>query len=80
MAGQMERGMLETMLESTKMSGNVLTTDQTMNPNVLLDALEMLLIDFEDDDREKPVKPTMVLHPEVMKNLEELKRIMRTTL
>lgn len=72
MAGQMERGLFKTMDEAIKESGNTIPGNPELGPESILTALEMIQVDFEDDDRTKPVKPSIVAGPEAVEKLMAL--------
>lgn len=69
MGEQIERGLLETMAAAADESGNTFKSDTGLTPSTLLDALEKLYVDFEDDDRNKPVMPSLVSHPDSVDGL-----------
>ena len=72
MAGQMERGMFKEMDESMKESGNIIPGNPELGPDSILKGLEMVFVDFEDDDRTKPVKPSIVAGMAAFEKLKEL--------
>jgi len=63
MAGQLERNVFRTLTETITKVGNAISNPLPPGREVVLQALEKIWIDFEDDDRAKPVKPTIVAHP-----------------
>jgi hypothetical protein len=71
MAGQMERGLFKKIDESMKEGGNTIPGNPELGPDSILTALEMITIDFEDDDREKPVRPSLVAAPAAVQKLME---------
>lgn len=71
MAGQIERGLFKTMDDSVKESGNTIPGNPELGPDSILTALEMISVDFEDDDRTKPVKPSIVAAPAAVQKLME---------
>jgi hypothetical protein len=71
MAGQIERGIFDTIHQAVTEAGNVLPGDPPLNRETILQALNKVSIDFEDDDRMKPILPSIVVHPivaELLKN------------
>lgn len=72
MAGQLERGLFKTLDETMKETGNIIPGNPELGPESILTALEMVSIDFEDDDRNKPVKPSIIAAPAAAKKLIEL--------
>ena len=78
MAGQIERGLFQTIDELIKESGNTISGNPELGPDSILTALEMVSVDFEDDDRAKPIKPSIVAAPDAVKKLIELEA--KTTL
>lgn len=72
MAGQIERGLFKKMDESITESGNVISGNPELTPDSVLTALEMIAVDFEDDDRAKPVKPSLIAHPDTVEKLMAL--------
>lgn len=70
MAGQMERGLFQKMDESAKESGNVLSSKE-LTPDTITEALEKVDIDFEDDDRAKPIRPSLFTDPVSWEKLKE---------
>ena len=72
MAGQMERGFFQMMDDAVKKSGNTIPGNPPLGPESVLLALGMTSIDFEDDDRSKPVKPTIFAAPEAFEKFKEL--------
>jgi len=71
MAGQMERHLFQAIDESVKESGNTIPGNPELSPEAILIALEMIVVDFEDDDRSKPVMPTIVTGPGAYEKLKE---------
>ena len=71
MASQMERHLFQTIEESVKESGNTIPGNPELSPEAILTALEMIVVDFEDDDRLKPVMPTIVTGPGAFEKLKE---------
>jgi hypothetical protein len=72
MAGQMERGMFKEIDASMTESGNIIPGNPEIGPDSILKALEMIFIDFEDDDRMKPIKPSIITGPAAFEKLKEL--------
>ena len=72
MAGQMEGGMFKTIDESIKESGNTIPGNPELGPESILSALDMIFIDFENDDRSKPIKPSIVAAPAAAEKLMKL--------
>ncbi|XKT74364.1 MAG: hypothetical protein ACJKTH_03345 [Patescibacteria group bacterium UBA2163] len=72
MVSQMERGLLNTMFEATEKSGNVIKSDGEFSQEMMLAMLEKLPAEFEDDDRNKPIRPFMVVSPEQSKKIKQL--------
>lgn len=71
MAGQMERDLFQSLDESIKESGNTIPGNPELSPESILIALEMITVDFEEDDRSKPVMPTLVTAPGAFEKLKE---------
>lgn len=71
MAGQMERHLFQTIDESVKESGNTVPGNPKLGPEAILTALEMVSVDFEDDERSRPVMPTIVTAPGAFKKMKE---------
>ena len=71
MAGQMEKKFFKTIDDSIKESGNAIPGNPELGPESILSALEMVAIDFEDDDRSKPIKPSLFAGPDAVKKLME---------
>ncbi|MEN9920729.1 MAG: hypothetical protein RL538_622 [Candidatus Parcubacteria bacterium] len=71
MAGQMERNLFQSLDESIKESGNTIPGNPELSPDSILVALQMIVVDFEDDDRSKPVMPTIVTAPGGYEKLKE---------
>lgn len=71
MASQIERGLFKTLNESITESGNVINGNPELSPESILVALEMIAVDFEDDDRAKPVKPSLIAAPAAVEKLME---------
>ena len=69
MAGQMERGFLQLIDESLEGTDNVISGSMEFNHDFILIGLEKMRISFEDDDRTKPVKPTIFASPELINKL-----------
>jgi hypothetical protein len=63
MAGQIERGIFDTIHQAVTEAGNVLPGNPPLNRESILQALDRVSIDFENDDRLKPVLPSIVVHP-----------------
>jgi hypothetical protein len=71
-AGQMERSFFQIIDESVKESGNIIPGNPSLSPDSILLALETIAVDFEDDDREKPVRPTIVSGPGAAEQLKKI--------
>ncbi|MBU4339069.1 hypothetical protein KKD57_05985 [Patescibacteria group bacterium] len=71
MAGQIERGLFKSIDESIKESGNVIPGNPELSPESILSALEKVSIDFDDDDRSKPVRPSLFAAQAAVKKLME---------
>lgn len=71
MAGQMSRGLFKAMGEAVEESGNTIPGNPELSADSILTALGMMSVDFEDDDRLKPVKPSIVAAPDAVKKLME---------
>lgn len=74
MAGQIERGLFKTIDESIEKNGGIIPGNPELGPDSILAALEMISIDFEDDDRLKPVRPSIVAAPETVEKLMALEK------
>jgi len=70
-AGQMEGYLFQTIDKSIEESGNTIPGNPELSPEAILIALEKIQIDFEDDDRSKPVMPTIVSGPGAFEKLKE---------
>lgn len=71
LAGQMERHAFQTLSETIEKAGNTIPGNPPFSPDAFLKGLEMIEIDFEDDDRNKPHLPTLVTSPEVAAKIKE---------
>ncbi|MBI3046445.1 MAG: hypothetical protein HYY86_02855 [Candidatus Harrisonbacteria bacterium] len=71
MAGQIERNLFQTMNETIEKSGNTIPGNPPFSPEAFLKGLEMVEIDFDEDDRNKPQLPTLVMHPDLAKKAKE---------
>ena len=73
-AGQIERNIFQTMNQSIKRSRNTIPGNPETGPESILKAIlkgmERIQIDFEDDDRNKPIMPT-IEPPDVAEKLKE---------
>ncbi|MBU1706002.1 hypothetical protein KKG19_04750 [Patescibacteria group bacterium] len=72
MAGKIERDLFQTLDKSIKESGNTIPGNPELSPEAILTALEMMPIDFEDDDRLKPIKPSLVAAPAAVEKLMQI--------
>lgn len=72
MASQMELGLIKTIDESAKETGNNIPGNPELGPDSMLLALEMIFVQFEDDDRTKPIRPSIVAAPGAVDKLMEL--------
>jgi hypothetical protein len=72
MAGQMERNLFKTLTESIEESGNIIPGNPKLSPESVLTALEMVSIDFEDDDRSKPIRPSLIASPVAVEELMKI--------
>lgn len=70
MAGQMERGVFQTLKEEIDKAGNIIPGNPPFSPEAFLRGLEMIEIDF-DDSRDKPNLPFLVMHPTLAKKVKE---------
>jgi hypothetical protein len=70
MAGQMERGTFATLNTEIEAVGNSIPGNPRISPTAILDGFEVMSMDF-DDVREKPILPTIFMHP------DEYARLMR---
>lgn len=71
MAGQMERDLLQAMTDAASKNGNTVTGNPELSPEAILIAMEMTHIDFENDDRNKPIKPAIIASPEAVEKLKQ---------
>lgn len=71
MAGQIERGFFETLDNAVEKSGNWIPGNPALTPEGILKGLEAIWVDFEDDDRSKPIRPTIIAGPEAVEKLKE---------
>lgn len=69
MASQMEQHALTMINEAVSEVWNVLEGNPEISTDVILRGLEMIYIDFENDDRSKPVMPTIFLGHEAWEKL-----------
>lgn len=72
MAAQMERDMFATLHREIDEAGQ--SVDEKGKPfthETLLKAMEMLDVDFKDDDRKQPQMPSLVMHPDMAKKVFE---------
>jgi hypothetical protein len=75
-AGQMERGLLDTLFKSIEANGNTIAGNPKLGPESLLVALEKIKIEFEDDDRSKPIMPILVAAPDTIEAFnKEIKKL-----
>ena len=72
MAGQIERSMMQAIDESICESGNTISANAELGPDSILEALEAVTIDFEDDDRTKPIMPSLMAAPSTIQRLQEM--------
>ena len=70
-AGQIERNIFQTMNQSIKRSKNTIPGNPETGPESILKTMERSQIDFEDDDRNKPIIPTLFIRPDVAEKLKE---------
>ena len=70
MAGQIERGFFETLHKTVDEHDQWIPGNPTLTPEGILKGLEKIWIDFEDDDRSKPIKPTIVAAPGAFEQLK----------
>ncbi len=71
LAGQMERHAFQKLSETIEKSGNIIPGNPPFSPDAFLKGLEMIEIDFEDDSRDKPHLPTLIMHPNLAKKAME---------
>jgi len=71
MAGQMERGAFKNIFEEIEKVGNTIPGNPSFSPDALLKGLEMVHIDFTDDDRTKPRLPTVYVSPAQAEKVKE---------
>lgn len=71
MAGQMERDAFQTLNEEMEKHNRTIPGNPPFSPEAFLNALEMIDIDFKDDDPNSPYLPTLVMHPDVAKKAKE---------
>ncbi len=69
MAGKIERDILQTIDKSIKESGNIIPGNPELSAEAILAALEMMPIDFEEDDRSRPIRPSLVAAPAAVEKL-----------
>jgi hypothetical protein len=68
-AHQSERMFFTTLDEVTRETGNVLDArGAPFHPRMVLDLMEKMPLDFDKDG--KPILPTIVLHPDMLKKIE----------
>jgi hypothetical protein len=72
MAGQMERNLFQALDKGIKEAGRTMPGNPQLTPETMLDALEMIFITFEDDDRQKSSPPSVITSPEVAAKFREL--------
>lgn len=67
---QLSQSFFNKMQEATERSGNVVNAEgRSISPEVILEALEKVTIDF--DDFGNPLLPVLVLHPEVLEKIKD---------
>lgn len=71
MASQMEASLFTKINEAVATSGNTIDSRQGFNRQALLNALDKISITFIDDDRTKPIMPTVMTSPDTVKRLVE---------
>lgn len=71
MAGQMERGAFQTLTEEMEKHNRNIPGNPPFSPEAFLKGLEMIDIDFADDDPQKPHLPTLVMHPDLAQKAKE---------
>ncbi|HYD93347.1 MAG TPA: hypothetical protein VEB18_02740 [Candidatus Paceibacterota bacterium] len=72
MAGQIERDLFETLKAAIQKSGNTIPGNPPLSPDAILTMLEKMAVDFEDDDRSKPVRPTIIASPEAFEAFQKI--------
>jgi hypothetical protein len=72
MAGQMERGFFQDLEKSMAETNRQIPGNPGLTPDGILKGLENIWIDFEDDDRSKPVKPSIIASPEAVDQLKKI--------
>ena len=72
MATQIETNMFQSLNDSINRNGNVISGNPELNPDSFLDALESMPVDFEDDDRAKPIHPTVFANSSTIDKLLEI--------
>ena len=70
-AKQMEGGMFADIFKELESTGNTIDGNPELSPEAILKALEKIYIDFEDDDRSKPSRPSLFVGPEAFAKLKE---------
>lgn len=72
MSANIEQGLAKTMLDSAeKNTGAFVKGKGDFSADGMLDALEALPIEFEDDDRSKPVAPFLATDPDTFRKIKE---------
>ena len=71
MASQMERALLQALDEAIEESGNTISFGPDFNTDFLLAGLERMPVNFEDDDRNKPIKPILFAGPDTIEKLKD---------
>ena len=71
LAGQMERGLLKRLDEAIEKSGNIIPGNIELGYEFILKGLEKIKIDFEDDERAKPIKPSIFAGPDAIQKFKE---------
>ncbi|MBK8965075.1 MAG: hypothetical protein IPM36_00040 [Lewinellaceae bacterium] len=69
LAGQVEHGLLKKLNEAIEEGGNIIHHTSELGPELILNGLEMIVVDFEDDDRAKPIKPSILAGPNTIEKL-----------
>lgn len=64
MANQIEGGTLQRLSDELEEQGRTVPGNPPLSPETLLQALETVQIDFDEDARDKPNLPMLVLHPD----------------
>ena len=71
MADQIEKNIFQTLDKSISESGNIIPGNPELGSDSILAALNLVPVDFEDDNRTKPIKPFIFASPDAVEKYRE---------